>query len=266
VLSDWNGYRETLRHEEEGFLVPTWAAPPGSGEELAQRYLLEEETYDTYIGKAGQLAAVEVAPMAEAFMALGANPDLRQRMGKAGQARVRQLYDWSVIIPQYEALWGELAVRRAKDKESAPLKSGRSAVPPAPDPFTLFAHYPTHALTAKTRVVLALAGQQERIKTLLGFKMNTLAQRLRVNRPGPAGRATRRRARHRLASQARHRSPGKYRHRLLKSGARTAFRRASPIQSDVKAPPYSALTGSPVQASCKVLLAMRPHKAGSAAN
>ena len=178
VLSDWNGYRETLRHEEEGFLVPTWAPPPGSGEELAQRYLLEEETYDTYIGKAGQLAAVEVAPMAEAFMALGANPDLRRRMGKAGQARVRQLYDWSVIVPQYEALWGELAVRRAKDKESAPLKPGRPAVPPAPDPFTLFAHYPTRTLTAKTRVVLALAGEHERIKTLVGFKMNTLAGEL----------------------------------------------------------------------------------------
>jgi hypothetical protein len=72
-------------------------------------------------------------------------------------------------------LWGELAARRAKDKESAPLKAGRPAVPSAPDPFTLFAHYPTHALTAKTRVVLALTGEPERIKTLVGFKMNTLA-------------------------------------------------------------------------------------------
>lgn len=175
VVSDWDGYRETLRHEKEGFLVPTWAAPPGSGEELAQRFLLEEENYDSYIGKAGQLVAVEVAPMTEAFKTLGADPELRRRMGEAGQARVRDLYDWSVIIPQYEALWGELAARRAKDKESAPLKAGRPAVPSAPDPFTLFAHYPTHALTAKTRVVLALTGEPERIKTLVGFKMNTLA-------------------------------------------------------------------------------------------
>lgn len=178
VLSDWDGYRETLRHEKEGFLVPTWAAPPGSGEELAQRFLLEEETYDSYIGKAGQLAAVEVAPMAEAFKKLGADPELRRRMGEAGQARVRELYDWSAIIPQYEALWGELAARRAKDKESAPPKSGRPAVPVAPDPFALFAHYPTNALRQKTRVVLALVGEPERIKTLVGFKMNTLAGEL----------------------------------------------------------------------------------------
>jgi glycosyltransferase involved in cell wall biosynthesis len=175
VLSDWDGYRETLRHEKEGFLVPTWAAPPGSGEELAQRYLLEEETYDTYIGKAGQLTAVEVAPMAEAFKKLGTDPELRRRMGEAGRARVRDLYDWSAIIPQYEALWGELAARRAKDKESAPPKAGRPAVPVAPDPFTIFAHYPTHALTEETRVRLTLVDEPERIKTLVGFKMNTLA-------------------------------------------------------------------------------------------
>ncbi len=35
ICSDWNGYRATVRHEIDGFRIPTIAPPPGCGEDLA---------------------------------------------------------------------------------------------------------------------------------------------------------------------------------------------------------------------------------------
>jgi hypothetical protein len=64
------------------------------------------------------------------------------------------MYDWSAIIPQYLALWDEQARIRAKATEFAPLIPGRQAAPTRPDPFMLFADYPTNRLDPKQRVTL----------------------------------------------------------------------------------------------------------------
>jgi len=37
-----------------------------------------------------------------------ADPDRAQALGRAGQAFVRQHYDWSVIIPKLEAVYRSL--------------------------------------------------------------------------------------------------------------------------------------------------------------
>ena len=31
VASDWDGYKDTVRHGEDGFRIPTYAPPPGDG-------------------------------------------------------------------------------------------------------------------------------------------------------------------------------------------------------------------------------------------
>src|SRR5262249_57736317 len=59
IVSDWNGYRDTVRHGAEGFLIPTIAPPPGSGVVLAQRYAAGSVDYDHFIGKAAQFVALD---------------------------------------------------------------------------------------------------------------------------------------------------------------------------------------------------------------
>jgi hypothetical protein len=76
------------------------------------------------------------------------SPELRRQMGEAGRTRARAVYDWAVIIPQYEALWAELDARRKKESPSpSPLAH---PWPARMDPFCAFAAYPTQTLTQQT--------------------------------------------------------------------------------------------------------------------
>jgi hypothetical protein len=60
------------------------------------------------------------------------------------------VFDWSVIIPQYEALWSEQDARR---RAYTPVAESRSN-PFRPDPYALFASYPTRWLGHDDQVAL----------------------------------------------------------------------------------------------------------------
>ena len=184
VVSDWDGYRDGPRHGEEGFLVPTWLAPAGSGDDLARRYQLRIDDYDHYIAHASQFAAVEVAPMARAFETLISRPDLCKEMGSRARRRAVAVYDWPVVIAQYAELWTELAARRAVDAESAPLQDNSSAVPHHTDPFALFAGYPSEVLGAETLVSLAPGADAERLRERTSLFMTSLSRALLCQRGG----------------------------------------------------------------------------------
>lgn len=169
VVSDWDGYKDTVRHGVDGFRVPTVMPRAGLGGDLALRHALEVDSYDMYIGHACSLTAVDVEATTAAFTALFENEDLRRAMGAAGQARAKEVYDWARIIPQYEDLWAELNEERKRAAGGAPTKA---SWPSRPDPFAAFEAYPTHILTEATHLeatasdVVALCAQVEAMRTL----------------------------------------------------------------------------------------------------
>ena len=169
VVSDWDGYKDTVRHGVDGFRVPTIVPRAGLGGDLALRHALEVDTYDMYIGHACSLTAVDVEATTAAFTALFESEDLRRAMGAAGQARAKEVYDWARIIPQYEDLWAELNEERKRAAGGAPTKA---SWPSRPDPFAAFEAYPTHILTEATHLeatasdVVALCAQVEAMRTL----------------------------------------------------------------------------------------------------
>jgi glycosyltransferase involved in cell wall biosynthesis len=150
VVSDWDGYRDSVRHGVDGFRIRTLAPRPGLGADLAYGYAQRMMGYESYSGAAAAFAAVDVPEASEALVALFADPGLRRRMGASGQARVREVFDWRVVIPQYQALWAELARRRAAAAAQPALDN-----PYRPDPFRMFAAYPTASLSGETVVSLA---------------------------------------------------------------------------------------------------------------
>ncbi|PZQ59209.1 MAG: glycosyl transferase-like protein [Phenylobacterium zucineum] len=162
VVSDWDGYRDGVRHGVDGFRIRTLAPRPGLGSDLAYGYAQRMMAYDTYAGAAAAFTAVDVGDAAEALTALFADPDLRRRMGAAGQARAREVFDWRVVIPQYQALWAELARRRAAAPAGPPLDN-----PFRPDPFRMFAAYPTAALSGEMVVSLARPLAEGEVSALL---------------------------------------------------------------------------------------------------
>ena len=108
VVSDWDGYRDTVREGVDGFRVPTLMPQAGLAADLALRHALNIDTYDMYCGHSCSLVSVDVEATAQAFARLFASPGLRRTMGDAGRKRAREEYDWAVILARYEKLWGRI--------------------------------------------------------------------------------------------------------------------------------------------------------------
>jgi glycosyltransferase involved in cell wall biosynthesis len=151
VVSDWDGYKDTVRHGVDGFRIPTYSPPPGMGADFAFRFFNNIDSYDAYIAGASQLVAVDPAEAASAIIRLIEEPELRRRMGAAARERARAVFDWSAIIPRYQALWGELSAIRTAGQDFTPARDN----PWRPDPFSYFSNYPTEALRPDMRFVLA---------------------------------------------------------------------------------------------------------------
>jgi starch synthase len=151
VVSDWDGYRDTVRHGEHGFRVPTLAPPAGQGVDLADAHAIGIDTYDRYCGYASQFVAVDVDAAADAYATLIGDSGLRAEMGAAARRVALDRFDWRHVLASYQDLWAELAARRASAVESAPAR-GPVHWPARADPYTLFAGYPTEALSMQHRL------------------------------------------------------------------------------------------------------------------
>ncbi|WP_430426088.1 glycosyltransferase family 4 protein [Phenylobacterium sp.] len=150
VVSDWNGYRDTVRHGVDGFRIHTTQPQAGLGADLVYAYAMRLMTYEDYAGSASLMTAVDVGQTAEALTLLFSDPGLRARMGAAGRSRAREVFDWRAVIPQYQALWAELARRRSAAGRRPGMEN-----PYRPDPFRMFAAYPTAVLEADDLVASA---------------------------------------------------------------------------------------------------------------
>lgn len=166
VVSDWNGYQETVRHEVDGFRIPTLMPPGGCGLDFVAHYYDDSLNYSTYIGHMSLMTAVDVDACAEVLTRLFAQPELRQRLGENGRMRSRQVYDWSVVIAAYETLWQELAELRTKAATTAPLTPGQPPYPLCDDPCRVLAHYPTEALSGEHVLALGEMAEAEKLKAI----------------------------------------------------------------------------------------------------
>jgi starch synthase len=168
VVSDWDGYKDTVRDGVDGFRIPTLMPQAGLGGDLAHRHALEIDTYDMYCGHTCSLVAVDVQAAAQAFERLFNSPELRRQMGEAGRKRAIEVYDWKTIIGQYEALWAtqtELRIAGAND-----LKPLAHPWPARMDPFHAFASYPTQTLTPQTVLALVDADADTAISRALAYR------------------------------------------------------------------------------------------------
>lgn len=147
VVSDWNGYRETVVDGETGFRIPTVSAPAGAGIDLADDHAQHRFDHFTLIAHTAQSTAVDIDACAAAIARLAGDDDLRRRMGEAGRRRAETVYDWRGIIGIYQDLWRDLAAIRAGSAAIGAREAGRHTVhPDYPDLFTLFAGHPSAVL------------------------------------------------------------------------------------------------------------------------
>ena len=168
VVSDWNGYKETVRDGVDGFRIATWAPPPGAGDALSRAREAETRIMDLACWAQAASTSVDLGQLADRLVTLVENEDLRKQMGAAGAARAKSVFDWPVVFAQHQALWGELDARRlaATGDELAALSGAPKVSAGGDDFFRTFGHYPTHALGPETQVKLASGASWERYKAI----------------------------------------------------------------------------------------------------
>lgn len=154
VVSDWNGYKEVIKHGEDGFLVPCYWPDLGQTFDftgLSGTFSLR----DSYLAAA---TAVDCKKMVEYLIALIEHRDLRIRMGQTGRRHALEKFHWPIVIRQYEALWDELTCQAQVSASRRPArKSQLSAISfPCQE---LFEHYPTRRLSDSDVVSVGPTGQ-----------------------------------------------------------------------------------------------------------
>lgn len=171
IVSDWDGYRDAVRHGEDGFAVPTLTPPPSAGMDMALRYGNRLDNYGEYLGGVAQSTALDVPHAAQAMVTLAENAELRKNCARNAQTRAQQTYDWRVIIRAYEDLWRDLG-RKRPDMAASPLApaSWQAAAPAFPNPLRMFSAFPSATLDDADR--LKLTGDSRHFTTLLNHEMN----------------------------------------------------------------------------------------------
>jgi starch synthase len=163
VVSDWDGYKDSVRDGIDGFRVKTLSPSPGLAGDLACRHALGIDNYDMYCGHASTLVAVDTDAVASSFTKLFESESLRRRMGEAGRHRAQTLYDWSTIFSRYSDLWTEQNEIRIRENSLTGLKSPDTAQrtvdswPARLDPTISFSSYPTEHLTRETPLRLGFS-------------------------------------------------------------------------------------------------------------
>jgi alpha-maltose-1-phosphate synthase len=179
VVTDWNGYKETVREGVDGFRIPTWMPPPNLGESFARDHEAGTENYDYYCGLTCQTVAVNGQVLADRLSDLVSNPSLRRQLGESGRSRAWELYDWAVVYRQYRSLWNRLAeMRRATPHDQAQialLKAAPRSAPGRLDPYRSFEHYPTKLIAPQTQVIAASDADQGMYARLAGHGLFSYA-------------------------------------------------------------------------------------------
>ena len=154
VVSDWDGYRYTVRHGVDGFRIPTLAPTHvHQGLELALQHDHGLLSYQDYVGAVASHIAVDTDAAAEALLLLADDPKIRQRMGASGSQSVSTRFDWPVIARLHHDLYLELTELRRLGQG---IFVSEDQHPLCSDPFRDFAPFATSSLRPETVLQLAL--------------------------------------------------------------------------------------------------------------
>lgn len=109
VVSDWDGYRETVWHGKTGFCVPTYWTEcdedisqyiPGDSDEMGLDF------YNNFL--LNQSVAVNLDKYQYYIQQLIDYPELRIQMGENSIKLFKEKYTMHTVIKNYESLWEEL--------------------------------------------------------------------------------------------------------------------------------------------------------------
>lgn len=158
IVSDWNGYRDTVRHGETGFRIPTYwskcdadisAFPPGVGSEFGHDTIYSHFTLS-------QSVALDLDLYEYYFQQLINNPEICGQLQENSLKIFKQEYTLRNVIHNYESLWNELREIKRVEEEGTrrnflELFNNRYS--------DAFASYPTRFIHDEERIAITQDGK-----------------------------------------------------------------------------------------------------------
>ena len=143
VASDWSGYRDLIRDDIDGFLIPSaWSSSaPSLSVPLGWQQFIGIQSFPAVAGALAQLVQIDMAAAETALLTLLTQPSIARAMGSAAAIRACQLFAPKVVMDAYEELFSELNDIRSNAPVDA--NSGNS-VGPQIDPFRVFSGFSSH--------------------------------------------------------------------------------------------------------------------------
>tara|TARA_X000001036_G_scaffold133985_2_gene126746 strand:- start:2774 stop:4477 length:1704 start_codon:yes stop_codon:yes gene_type:complete len=172
LVSDWNGYKSTVRQNIDGYRVNTILLPSGYGEDLAYDHMMEKINYDHYVGISVQRVAIDISDCIEKLSILINDKEKRVKFGKSGKKRIKESFDWSIILKKYRELANDLDSIRLNESKNykdfclPSLPSNRM------DPFNVFSSYPTVILKNNHKFIKTAGINEFSISEL--FNLNSI--------------------------------------------------------------------------------------------
>lgn len=143
IASDWDGYRDSVRHGIDGFLIPSQWAPSATACSLGLGWnqLLGSLNYAAAAGALAQLVQVDMAAAAGALTTLLKDSCLRRAMGSAAKVRANQRFASAAVLQQMATVMEELQEKRRQATEA----SCHFNPPISIDPVRLFRSFASHS-------------------------------------------------------------------------------------------------------------------------
>jgi len=151
VVADWNGYRDTVAHEQTGFTVPTYTGR--CWDDVSAGALLTDAPFDHLV--LAQSVVVDPQALQRALQQLIDHPELRTKMATASRQRAVDNYSWRVVIEKHEQLWTELAAQAGQAPQTATGPRYDD-----PDYGGVFAGHPSAVLPQETEIMLTALGRR----------------------------------------------------------------------------------------------------------
>jgi D-inositol-3-phosphate glycosyltransferase len=150
VVSDWDGYKDTVEHGVTGYKIPTYWAGADTDEQTA--YGIGGFGYQGFLF--AQSVVVDLREYQAALQRLISDPGLHEAMSHASRARALRLFSWPTVVRSYEELWSELsAISRSLQKSDFPEAPFARAMV-----YRRFASFPTFALTGSEPICISDEG------------------------------------------------------------------------------------------------------------
>ena len=159
IVSDWDGYKDTVEDGVTGYRIPTyWMKCDGDIEKNPM--LPSEPMHRSAVQHLmmAQSVAMDLRVFERCVQNLIDDPVLWKKMSKNSIERARRIYEWKELIPRYEGLWSEL--KQLKNEYQSVQNKCLDGLIFTPHYCDYFASYPTQFLNNNTEVEITDEGKE----------------------------------------------------------------------------------------------------------